>query len=97
MPNGMQVQHRSNNNEMDRVRWKLTRLKSPLERLLHLFLVPECDFNLGYQSAEEVANDLEPKPAAAFSSEVIEVEKSIETEKRNGCCWFPSPPVSPFD
>ena len=94
----MQVQQRSNSNEMDRVRRKLTRLKSPLERLLHLFLVPECDFNLGYQSAEEVAKDLEPerKPAAAFSSEVIEVEKNIEIEKRNGCCWFPPPRVSRY-
>jgi len=60
---------------------KLTRLKSPFGRLLHLFLVPECDFNLGYQRADEVANDLEPerKPTTAFSREVAEVEeKSIK-------------------
>jgi len=56
---------------------ELTRLKSPFGRLLHLFFVPECDFNLGYQSADEVANDLEPerKPATAFSRKVAEVEE----------------------
>lgn len=66
---------------------KLTRLKSPFGRLLHLFLVPECDFNLGYQSAEEVANDLEPerKPATAFSREVAEVEEK-NMKERNGSC-----------
>ena len=60
---------------------RLTRLKSPFGRLLHLFLVPECDFNLGYQSADEVANNLGPerRPPAAFNREVVEVrEKSIE-------------------
>lgn len=60
--------------------WELTRLKSPFGRLLHLFLVPECDFSLGYHSAEEVANDRDPerRPTTAFSREVAEVEKSIE-------------------
>ena len=59
-------------------------MKRPFGRLLHLFLVPECDFNLGYQSADDVANDLEPerKPVTAFSSEVDEMEKGIE--ERNG-------------
>lgn len=63
---------------------RLTRLKSPFGRLLHLFLVPECDFNFGYQSADEVANDLEPerKPITAFSREV---EENIE-ERNAGCC-----------
>jgi hypothetical protein len=71
-------------------RWKLTRLKSPFGRLLHLFLVPECDFNLGYQSADEVINDLEPerKPTTAFSMEVVEVKNMGE---RNGSrCQAPS-------
>ena len=66
-------------------RRKLTRLKSPFGRLLHLFLVPECDFNLGYQSVDEVVNDLEAerKPATAFSRKVAEVEvRSIG--ERNG-------------
>ena len=56
---------------------KLTRLKSPFGRLLHLFLVPECDFNLGYQSADEVVNDFEPErnPTTALSREVAEVEE----------------------
>ena len=58
---------------------KLTRLKSPFGRLLHLFFVPECDFNLGYHSADEVANVLEPdrKPIAALSMAVIELEENI--------------------
>ena len=70
---------------------KLTRLKSPFGRLLHLFLVPECDFNLGYQSEEEVANDLEPdrKPITAFSRVVAEVEENIG--ERNGSCCIPNP------
>lgn len=64
--------------------WELTRLKSPFGRLLHLFLVPECDFSLGYQRADEVANDLEPerKPATALSREVAEVGRNMK--ERNG-------------
>jgi len=68
-------------------------LKRPFGRLLHLFLVPECDFNLGYQSADDVANDLEPerKPVAAFSSEVVKMEKKgIEERNGSGCrCRVP--------
>jgi hypothetical protein len=36
---------------------KLTRLKSPFGRLLHLFLVPEWDLSLGYCSSAEVVNE----------------------------------------
>ena len=66
---------------------ELTRLKSPFGRLLHLFFVPECDFNLGYQSADEVANDLEPerKPATAFSRKVAEVEVRSIGERSGSC------------
>ena len=62
-------------------------MKRPFGRLLHLFLVPECDFSLGYQSADDVANDLEPerKPVTAFSSKVDEMEKK-GIEERNGSC-----------
>ena len=76
---------RNSGSGMRSQRWKLTRLKSPFGRLLHLFLVPECDFNLGYQSADEVVNDLEAErsPATAFSRKVAEVEvRSIG--ERNG-------------
>ena len=65
-----------------------TRLKSPFGRLLHLFLLPECDFNLGYQSADDVVKDLEPerKPATALNREVAEVEeKNIENRNGSGC------------
>jgi hypothetical protein len=65
-----------------------TRLKSPFGRLLHLFLLPECDFNLGYQSADDVVSDLEPerKPATALNREVAEVEeKSIGDRNGSGC------------
>jgi hypothetical protein len=66
---------------------KLTRLKSPFGRLLHLFFVPECDFNLGYQSTDEVENDLEPerKPITAFNRVVAEVEENIEGRNGSGC------------
>jgi len=78
---------RNSNSGARSQRRKLTRLKSPFGRLLHLFLVPECDFNFGYQSADDVVNDreLERKPATAFSRKVAEVEvRSIG--ERNGSC-----------
>ena len=67
-----------------------TRLKSPFGRLLHLFLLPECDFNLGYQNADDVVKDLEPerKPATALNREVAEVEEK-NIGNRNGSSCLP--------
>ena len=78
---------REGNDKAKSQRRRLTRLKSPFGRLLHLFLVPECDFNLGYQRADEVVNalELERRPATAFSRKVAEVDvRSIG--ERNGSC-----------
>lgn len=50
---------------------ELTRLRNLFGRFLHRFSGPKCGFNLGYQSADEVADGREPerKPATAFSRE----------------------------
>lgn len=81
------IVHESKGSSRDQSR-ELTRLKRPFGRLLHLFLVPECDFSLGYHSAEEVANDRDPerRPTTAFSR-VAEVEKSIECRAGAAAAW----------